>query len=36
MKLRYPNFTGKNMEENLRQLESYLHYLVDVLNMLLK
>lgn len=36
MKLRYPNFTGRNAEENLRQLEGYLRYLVDVLNLLMK
>ena len=36
MKLRYPHFTGRNDSERIREMESYLKYLVDVLNFLLK
>jgi hypothetical protein len=32
MKIRYPNITGKTPEERQKQLENYLHYLVDQLN----
>lgn len=36
MKIRYPNITGKTPEERQKQIESFLRYLVDQLNFLLK
>lgn len=33
--IRYPNITGRTPEEQLVQLKSYLHQLVDQLNYLL-
>ena len=30
--IRYPNITARDMEDRLRQLESYLRYLADTLN----
>lgn len=33
--IRYPNITGKTPEEQIAQLKSYLHQLVDQLNYLL-
>lgn len=35
-KLRYPRFTGKNDQERWQQLENYLRYLVDILNLYLR
>lgn len=32
MNFRYPNITGKTPEEQLSQMRSYLHQLVDQLN----
>lgn len=32
MNIRYPNITGKTPEEQLAQMRSYLHQLVDQLN----
>ncbi|MGM9550232.1 MAG: hypothetical protein ACI3V5_10385 [Faecousia sp.] len=32
MNIRYPNITGKTPEEQLSQMRSYLHQLVDQLN----
>ena len=31
-KIRYPNITGKTAEEQMAQMKSYIHYLVDQLN----
>lgn len=31
-KIRYPNITGKTPEEQIAQLKSYIHQLVDQLN----
>jgi hypothetical protein len=33
--IRYPNITGKTPEEQIAQMKSYLHQLVDQLNYLL-
>lgn len=36
MKLRYPSITGKTTEQRQKQLENYLRYLVETLNVLLR
>jgi hypothetical protein len=35
MQIRYPNITGSTPEERMKQMESYLRYLVDQLNFVL-
>jgi hypothetical protein len=35
IKIRYPNITGKTPEERQKQMESYIRYLVDTLNVVL-
>jgi len=35
MQIRYPNITGKTPEERQQQVERFLRYLVDMLNMML-
>ena len=36
MQLRYPNITGTTPQQRQKQLENYLRYLVDTLNILLR
>lgn len=36
MQIRYPNITGSTPEERMKQMESYLRYLVDQLNWVMK
>lgn len=36
MQIRYPNITGSTPEERQKQIESYLRYLVDQLNFMMK
>ena len=36
MQIRYPRITGRNTEQRLQQLEQYLHYLVEILNFVLR
>lgn len=35
IKIRYPNITGATPEERQKQMESYIRYLVDTLNVIL-
>jgi hypothetical protein len=36
IQIRYPNITGTTPEERQKQMEHYMRYLVDQLNMVLK
>ena len=36
IQIRYPNITGATPEERQKQMEHYMRYLVDQLNMVLK
>lgn len=36
MEIRYPRITGNTTEEKLQQMEHYLRYLVQTLNILLR
>ena len=36
MQLRYPSITGKSTQERQKQMENYLRYLVETLNILLR